>query len=84
MLARSQARLALRLLAYGLVHVPRAHMEATTRQSWSLRGVRGRLLKAAARVQRHARRLVVILERRAAAQCRALLKRLTRLMLEPG
>ena len=83
-LARSQALLVLRLLAYELMHVLRAHMEAATQRGWSLRGVRERLLKAAARVQRHARRLVVVLQRRAAAQWRVLLKRLTRLTLEPG
>ena len=73
--ARAQALLSLRLLAYELLHVLRAQMEAATGRGWSLRRLRERVLKAAARVQRHARRLHVILERRAATLWRKLLGR---------
>ena len=50
-------------------------LEAAARRGWSLRRLRERVLKAAARVQRHARRLHVILERRAATLWRKLLGR---------
>ena len=73
--ARAQALLSLRLLAYELLHVLRAQMEAATGRGWSLRRLRERVLKAAARVQRHARRLHVILERRGARLWRQLLRR---------
>ena len=52
-----------------------AQMEAPTGRGWSLQRLRERMLKAAARVQRHARRLHVILERRAATLWRKLLGR---------
>ncbi|WP_254432262.1 IS1380 family transposase [Aquisalimonas sp. 2447] len=73
--ARAQALLSLRLLGYELLHVLRAQMEAATGQGWSLRRLREPVLKAAAHVQRHARRLHVILERRAARLWRQLLGR---------
>ena len=64
----------MRLLAYELLHVRRAQMKAATGLGWSLR-LRERVLKAAACVQRHARRLHVILERRTATLWRKLLGR---------
>ncbi|MCG5539526.1 transposase, partial [Halorhodospira sp. 9622] len=76
--ARSQALLALRALAYQLLHVLRDSLERGTGDGWSLRRLREQVLKSAVRVQRHARRVHVILERRAASHWRALLRRLTR------
>jgi len=83
-LARSQALLSLRLLAYELLHTLRAQLAAATGDGWSLRRLRERVLKAAARLQRHARRLHVILERRAARLWRLLLRQQARWRLAPG
>jgi len=73
--ARSQALLSLRLLAYQLLHVLRTEMEAVTGQGWSLRRLRERVLKAGARLLTHARRITVVIERRAADLWRRLLRR---------
>ena len=73
--ARAQALLSLRMLAYGLLDVLRAQMEAATGHGWSLRRLRQRVLRAADRLQRHVRRLHVILKRRAARLWRQLLGR---------
>jgi len=73
--ARSQALLSLRLLAYQLLHVLRTEMEAVTWQGWSLRRLRERVLKAGARLLTHARRVTVVIERRAAAHWRRLFLR---------
>lgn len=82
--ARSQALLTLRALAYQLLHVLRDSLERGTGDGWSLRRLREQVLKSAVRVQRHARRLYVILERRAASHWRALLRRLPRVYPAPG
>jgi hypothetical protein len=60
-LARSQALLSVRLLAYQVMHVLRALIERRTGQGWSLRRLRERVLKVAARVQRSGRRLIVVI-----------------------
>ena len=74
--ARNQVLLSLRVFAYELMHTLRAHMEQLTGYGWSLRRLRERVLKAAARLQRSGRRLVVILECRAADDWQALWQRL--------
>ena len=74
-LARSQALLSLRLLAYQLLHVLRTEMQAVTAQGWSLRRLRERVLKAGARLLTHARRITVVIESRAADLWRRLLRR---------
>lgn len=82
---RSQALLGLRVLAYELLHVLRDSLGRGTVEGWSLRRLREQVLKAAARVLRHARQLHVILERRAASYWwRALLRRLPKLKPAPG
>lgn len=48
------------LLAYQVLHTGRCVMEKTTGQGWSLRRFRERLLRAAARVVKQARRLTFI------------------------
>jgi hypothetical protein len=65
-LARSQALLSVRLLAYQAMHVLRALIERRTGQGWSLRRLRERVLKVAARVQRSGRRLGVVIAHSAA------------------
>ena len=79
-----QTLLSLRLLAYQLMHVLRCLLERATKTGWSLRRLRERILKSAARVQGKARELVVILERRAAKAWRKLLPTLERLKAAPG
>jgi len=74
--ARNQVLLSLRVFAYELMHTLRAPMETLTGQGWSLRRLRERVLKAATRLQRSGRQLVVILERRAADDWQALWQRL--------
>ncbi|MBK1727321.1 hypothetical protein CKO13_09890, partial [Halorhodospira neutriphila] len=69
---------------YQLLHVLRDSLERGTGDGWSLRRLREQVLKSAVRVQRHARRLHVILERRAASHWRALLRRLPRVYPAPG
>jgi len=83
-LARSRAWLALRLLAYELLHWLRAPLERATGEGWSLRRVRERLLKTAARVQRSGRRLIVVLTRAAAQYWRVIFPRLQRPRPAPG
>ena len=63
---RAQTWLSLRLLSYQLLHVLRTLLERSTGEGWSLRRVRERLLKSAARLQRSGRRLTVVLARSAA------------------
>ena len=48
------------LLAYQILHTGRCVMEQVTGQGWSLRRFRDRLLRAAARVVKQARRLTFI------------------------
>ncbi|MBK5935333.1 IS1380 family transposase [Halorhodospira halophila] len=83
-IARSQALLTLRALAYQLLHVLRDSLERATGDGWSLRRLREQVLKSAVRVLRHARKLQVILERRAASHWRALLRRLSQVEPAPG
>lgn len=49
-----------------ILHVLRTEMEAVTWQGWSLRRMRERVLKAGAHLLTHARRITVVIERRAA------------------
>ncbi len=68
----------LNALAYNLVHVIRVALETATRQGWSLRRVRERVLRVAARVLLHGRRVVLVLGEGAAARWAALWPRLAR------
>jgi hypothetical protein len=58
--AHNEVRLLLSALAYNLVHAARVLMEQATGEGWGLRRVRERVLKVAARVLLHARRVVVV------------------------
>ncbi len=82
--ARNQVLLSLRVLAYQLMHTLRVPMEQHTGHGWSLRRLRERVLKAAARLQHSGRQLVVILERRAANDWQALWQRLHHSPPAPG
>ena len=57
----------LNLLAYEVVHAGRCLMEAATGDGWSLRRMRERVLKAAARVLMHGRRVTMVVAETAAA-----------------
>lgn len=78
-LARSQALLSTRLLAYELLHVLRTVLEKQTRQGWSLRRLRESVLKTASRVQSSGRRLIVVLARTATGFWTLLTRSLSRM-----
>ncbi len=58
-MGRNQVSLLLDLYAYQLMHSLRVLMEYITHQGWSLRKVREQILKVAATVAVHARRIQV-------------------------
>ena len=58
--ARNEALLLLNLLAYGLLHAGRRCMEIATRNGWSLRRYRERVLSIDARITIHARRVILV------------------------
>ena len=60
------------LLAYQVAHAGRCLMEKATGDGWSLRRFRERLLKVAARVLLHGRRVTVVLAETAAKYWNAL------------
>ena len=62
----NEARLLLYALAYATMHLPRRLLAMTTHQGWSLRRVRERVLRVAARVVIHARRALVVIDPAAA------------------
>jgi hypothetical protein len=65
--ALNEVRLLLNALAYNLAHAARVLVEEATGEGWSLRRVRERLLRVAARVLIHGRRAVLIIGKPAAA-----------------
>ena len=81
--ARSQALLSLRLLAFELMHILRARLETLTGEGWSLRRLRERVLKVAARVQRTGRRLHFVIARPALPLWRKLMPSLARMAWPP-
>lgn len=76
--AQNEVRLLLNALAYNVVHAVRVLVERATGQGWSLRRVRERVLRVAARVLLHGRRVVLVLGAGAAALWVALWPRLAR------
>jgi hypothetical protein len=70
--ARNEAILLMNLLAYQVAHAGRCLMEKATDDGWSLRRFRERLLKAAARVLLHGRRVTVVIAETAAKYWNAL------------
>lgn len=57
---RNEVILLMNMLAYNLMHATRTLLEAATRQGWSLKRVRERVLRVAARILVHARRAIVV------------------------
>ncbi|NLD15149.1 MAG: IS1380 family transposase, partial [Gammaproteobacteria bacterium] len=64
-MGRNQVSLLLSLYAYQMMHSVRALAEGATQQSWSLRKVREQILKTAAIVTVHARKVAIQLGRSA-------------------
>lgn len=79
--AANAARLLLNAIAYNLLHVLRTLVADATGEGWSLRRLRERVLRIAARILVHARRAVVVIGRESAARWRQLWQRLRRLRL---
>lgn len=74
--ANNEVRLLLNALAYDLVHAARVLLEQATGEGWGLRRVRERVLKVAARVLVHARRVVLVMGQESAGLWRKLWSRL--------
>ena len=79
--AANEVRLLLNALAYNVVHVVRTLVERATGQGWSLRRVRERLLRVAARVLVHGRRAILVINTASAKLWGVLWSRLGRLRL---
>lgn len=80
--AQNEVRLLINALAYNIVNVARCLVVVETREGWSLRRVRERVLRVAARVLVHGRRAIVVIADGAAPLWRALLHRLRSLRLQ--
>jgi hypothetical protein len=59
--AHNEVLLLLNVLAYGVVHAARLLLEVATGEGWSLKRVRERVLRVAARVLVHGRRAVLVI-----------------------
>jgi len=77
--AQNEVRLLLNVLAYQLVHTTRVLVETATQAGWSLRRVRERVLRVAARVLVHGRRATLVLGETAARLWRVLWPRMAAL-----
>ena len=80
----NETLLLMHLLAYQVLHAGRSVMEQATGQGWSLRRFRERLLRAAARVARKARRLTFIVAWSVAGDWQQLWQKLQRYRWVPG
>lgn len=80
--AQNEVLLLLNVLAYDIVHATRLMVEAATREGWSLRRVRERVLRVAARVLVHGRRATLIIGESAAVLWQALWPRVAALHWE--
>ena len=77
--AINEVILLLNVLAYEVAHAARVLIEAATQEGWSLRRVRERVLRVAARVLVHGRRAVLVLGESSARLWRALWPQLRQL-----
>lgn len=82
--AHNEVLLLLNMLAYNLMHVARTMLEIETRQGWSLKRLRERVLRIPARVVLHGRRAVVVIGQMAAGLWQRLWQRLMRWQVEPA
>lgn len=77
--AHNEVRLLLNMLAYNVCHAIRVLLEKATRQGWSLRRLRERVLKTAGRVLLHGRYVTVVIGGAGGASWASLLAWLDRL-----
>ena len=82
--AHNEATLLLNALAYNIVHTARVLLEKATGEGWSLKRVRERVLKAAARILVHARYITMVIAETSAKLWKTLWKKLSRLKLVPA
>jgi hypothetical protein len=82
--AVNEVRLLLNAWAYAAMHVCRTLMAKATGEGWSLQHVRERVLKVAARVLVHSRRITFAIAPSAARLWRALWRQLSRLEVMPS
>jgi Transposase DDE domain group 1 len=80
--AHNEVLLLLNVLAYDIVHATRVMIEAATHEGWSLRRVRERVLRVAARVLVHGRRATLVIGESAAVLWQALWPRMAALRWE--
>ena len=80
--AHNEVLLLLNVLAYDIVHATRLMVEAATHEGWSLRRVRERVLRVAARVLVHGRRATLVIGESAAVLWQALWPRMAALRWE--
>ena len=80
--AQNEVLLLLNVLAYDIVHATRVMIEAATHEGWSLRRVRERVLRVAARVLIHGRRATLVIGESAAILWQALWPRVAALHWE--
>lgn len=80
----NETLLLLHLLAYQILHMGRTLMEQATGRGWSLRRFRERVLRLAARVLRHGRRLTFVIAWQGAHDWQLLWRKLQRLHWAPG
>jgi hypothetical protein len=79
----NEAILLMNALAYNLLHAVRTLLERATGNGWSLKKVRERALKVAARVLIHSRYITMVIAPSSAQLWQALWKKLERLKLAP-
>jgi hypothetical protein len=70
--AQNEVLLLLNVLAYSAVHAARVMLETATGEGWSMKRVRERVLRVAARVLVHGRRAVLVIGKSSAALWEAL------------
>lgn len=70
--AQNEVILLLNVLAYGAVHAARVMLETATGEGWSMKRVRERVLRVAARVLVHGRRAVLVIAQNSARLWEAL------------
>lgn len=74
--AQNEVLLLLNVLAYGLLHASRLLLESATAEGWSIKRVRERVLRVAARVLIHGRRAVLVVGKSSAKLWEALWRKL--------
>jgi hypothetical protein len=82
--AHNEVLLLLNLVAYNLMHVARTMLESHTKQGWSLKRLRERVLRLPARVLIHGRRAVVVIGQAAAGLWQGLWNKLMRWQVQPA